>query len=109
MFRDVLIIRQMVEIVDKIILYSNDFNSAECFVEDVRSYDATLMNFIALGELVNKLTEDFRNIHSHIDWRKIYAFRNIIAHDYFGTDEEEVWQIIRKHIPKLREDLLGIV
>jgi uncharacterized protein with HEPN domain len=109
MFRDALIVRQMVEITDKILLYSNEFNSAECFGEDVKSYDATLMNFIALGELVNKLSDDFRQNHAHIDWRKIYAFRNIIAHDYFGTDVEEIWQIIQKHIPTLREDLIGIL
>ena len=37
MFRDILIIRQMVEIVDKILLYSNDFTSSESFAEDGRS------------------------------------------------------------------------
>ena len=66
------------------------------------------MNFIALGELVNKLTPDFKLKYEHVDWRKINAFRNIIAHDYFGTDEEEVWQIIHKHIPKLKSELMEI-
>ncbi len=108
MYRDHYIVRQMLELVEKIILFSCEFSSAELFAEDPKSYDATLMNFIALGELVNKLSEEFRSNTEHIDWRKIYAFRNIIAHDYFGTDEEEVWQIIQNHIPKLREDLLKI-
>ncbi len=109
MFKDNLIVQQMVELIDKIIVYSGDFDSAESFVNDSKSYDATLMNFIAIGELVNKLSPEFRMRHEQIDWRKINAFRNIIAHDYFGTDEEEVWQIIQNHIPKLKEDLMGIV
>ena len=109
MSKDVLIVTHMLGLIDKILIYSEGFLSAEHFGEDVKSYDAALMNFIALGELVNKISEDFRNNHSRIDWRKIYAFRNIIAHDYFGTDVEEVWQIIQKHIPKLREDLLDIL
>ena len=108
MFKDILIVQQMVELTDKIIIYSGDFDSAESFVKDSKSYDATLMNFIAIGELVNKLSPQFRIRHEQIDWRKIYAFRNIIAHDYFGTDEEEVWQIIQNHIPKLKEELMGI-
>jgi uncharacterized protein with HEPN domain len=109
MFKDALIVQQMAELIDKIILYSGDFDTAGSFVSDSKSYDATLMNFIAIGELVNKLSPEFRMTHEQIDWRKISAFRNIIAHDYFGTDEEEVWQIIRKHIPKLKEDLMGLV
>ena len=109
MFKDNLIEQQMVELIDKIIAYTSDFDSAGSFVKDSKSYDATLMNFIAVGELVNKLSPEFRMRHEQIDWRKINAFRNIIAHDYFGTDEEEVWQIIQNHIPKLKEDLIGIV
>jgi len=108
MSKDILILHQMLELIGKIILYSGDFNTVESFVKDSKSYDATLMNFITLGELVNKLTPDFRLKYENIDWSKIYAFRNIIAHDYFGTDEEEVWQIIHNHIPKLKEDLQGI-
>ncbi len=108
MFKDRLILQQMIETIDKIGLYSSDFATAESFVKDSKSYDATLMNFIALGELVNKLSLDFRLKNDQVDWRKINAFRNIIAHDYFGTDEEEVWQIIHKHIPKLKEELVEI-
>ena len=43
--------------------------------------------------------------HSGIDWIRIKGFRNIVAHDYFGIDAEEVWQIIRTKIPELRIEL----
>ncbi len=67
------------------------------------------MNFVALGETVGKLSEQFRNNHQNIEWRKIYAFRNSIAHDYFGIDEEEVFGIIKKHLPKLQIDLQNLI
>ncbi len=41
---------------------------------------------------------------SEIEWIKIKGFRNIVAHDYFGIDAEEVWQIIRNKIPALKND-----
>ncbi len=63
------------------------------------------MNFVALGETVGKISDEFRHNHKTVEWRKVYAFRNIIAHNYFGIDEEEVWDIIKNHLPKLREDL----
>ena len=60
MFKDSLIVQQMVEQIDKIIMYSGDFDSAESFVKDSKSYDATLMNFIVIGELVYKLSPQFK-------------------------------------------------
>ena len=106
--KDEAIISQMLEIIDKIHSYTMLFTTPAEFLDDSKSFDATLMNFIALGEIVMKLTESFKEKHTDIDWIKIYDFRNVIAHDYFGVDEEEVFQIIRNHLPLLKSDLLKI-
>ena len=99
----------MIENIEKIFQYTNDLNNDIEFENDNESFDATLMNFIALGESISKITDDFRNKHSNIDWKKIYALRNVIAHDYFGILSEEIWQIIKNHLPKLKKDLEKIL
>jgi len=66
------------------------------------------MNFVALGETLGKLSKDFKNQHKNIPWRKIYAFRNIIAHEYFGVDEDEIFGIIKKHLPDFYNNLKNI-
>ena len=71
-------------------------------------FDAVMMNFIALGEAVDKLSDNFKDDNNNIEWYKINSFRNIIAHDYFGVNASEVWQIIKNHLPKLKEDLMKI-
>jgi uncharacterized protein with HEPN domain len=110
MFRNDLIhIEQMLQTIERIFEYTHHFTDPEEFSDDYKTFDATLMNFIALGETVGKLSEKFRDRHDQIEWRKIYAFRNIIAHDYFGIDQEEVLGIIRKHLPKLKNDLENLV
>jgi len=42
----------------------------------------------------------------------VYAFRNIAAHAYTQIDLERVWEIVRDHLPALRqavvEELHGI-
>ena len=106
---DVVLIKQLLQIIGRIDEYTNNFNNPDDFAEDYKTFDATLMNFIALGETVDKLSMQFRDEHHNIEWRKIYAFRNIIAHDYFGVDEEEVLGIIRKHLPKLKNDLEKLI
>jgi uncharacterized protein with HEPN domain len=47
--------------------------------------------FFVIGEMVDKLSEEIKRKHPEIEWIKIKGFRNIVAHDYFGIDAEEVW------------------
>ncbi|RLD79260.1 MAG: hypothetical protein DRJ10_09085 [Bacteroidetes bacterium] len=103
--KDETILFLMLQSIDKIFEFSFEFSNVDDFVGDGKSFDATMMNFIALGETVAKLSQNFKDQNNHVEWHKIQAFRNIIAHDYFGIDEDEVWQIIKHHLPKLKIDL----
>jgi len=83
------------ESVDKIKLYTSSFQDADTFYNDSKSFDAVMMNFVVIGEMADKLSKEFtQETDKEFDWFKIKGFRNIIAHNYFGIDAEEVWQII---------------
>ncbi|RLD66736.1 MAG: hypothetical protein DRI95_06110 [Bacteroidetes bacterium] len=107
--KDDTILFLMLQTIDKIFEYSSVFSNVDDFVDDGKSFDACMMNFIALGETISKLSQNFKDRNNHVDWNKIQAFRNIIAHDYFGIDEDEVWQIIKTHLPKLKADIENII
>lgn len=101
--RDFACLLSMLDAIQRIQLYSGKFSDADSFYHDGLSFDATLMNFIVIGEMVEKLSDPFIATTSGlIDWSKIKGFRNIIAHNYFGIDAEEVWQIIHGSLPELR-------
>ena len=68
-----------------------------------------MMNFVVIGEMAEKLTLDFRDSTLDVNWHKISGFRNIIAHNYFGIDAEEVWQIIETHLPDLKDKIQDII
>lgn len=56
--------------------------------------------------MADKLSDEFKNsTESQIDWFKIKGFRNIIAHNYFGINAEEVWQIIHNSLGSLKTDI----
>lgn len=107
--KDFAIIYLMLETLEKIFAFTSDMKNDKDFENDKGSFDATLMNFIVLGESINKLSDDFMSKYNHIDWRKIYAFRDVLAHDYSGILPEEVWEIIQKHLPMLQGDLQYLV
>jgi len=92
-----------IDALDKILEFTKSFSSASDFFEDRKAFDATMMNFVIMGEMVIRISDTFKDKHSEIPWYKIKAFRNIIAHDYFGIDADEVWQIIKNDLPKLKK------
>ena len=98
----------IIDAINRIENYCKGFDNADLFYNDDKSFDAALMNFVVIGEMVNKLSEEFTSNNSFIDWLRVKDFRNIIAHNYFGIDAEEVWQIINDDLPKLKEDINSI-
>lgn len=80
---------------EKILRFSEVFRDADDFHEDEKSFDATMMNFVVVGETVGKLSDSLIQSNPQIPWPKIKGLRNIVAHDYFGVDAEEIWQIIQ--------------
>jgi len=104
--RDYYCLLNMLDAIDKIKQYGSPFTSADEFSDDTQAFEASLMNFIVIGEMVEKLSEELITTSSaKIDWFKIKGFRNILAHNYFGVDAEEVWQIIHNSLPKLEAQL----
>jgi uncharacterized protein with HEPN domain len=81
----------------------------EQFHQDEKTFDSVLMNFVVIGESVNRLSDDFKKSNQEIPWSKIKSFRNLVAHNYFGIDSEEVWQLIHTHLPTLKQYVKNIL
>lgn len=87
----------------KISRFSSGFSDADMLFQDEKTFDAVLMNFVVIGEAVARLTKEITEVYQDVPWAKIKDFRNIIAHNYFGVDAEEVWQIIQNNLPELKQ------
>lgn len=55
-----------------------------------------------IGEAVRGLSDEIRSAHPDIPWAQIAAMRNILVHDYFGIDLEEVWAAVVRDVPQLK-------
>ena len=103
-------------IIKKIIGYCNDIeifisrfgNNFENFVSDRAFQMSCGMCIIQIGELTTRLSEDFKEKHSEIEWRKIKAMRNIHTHDYEKVDMKILWKTLNEDIPDLKESLQKI-
>jgi len=95
--------------IQKIETYSADFQDADDFYHDQKSFDACMMQFVVIGEIISRLDADYKASHPHIPWQKIKAFRNIIAHDYFGIDADEIWDIINHKLLPLKSEVKSLL
>ena len=61
--------------------------------------DAIAMMLIAIGENIQRISKlsspDFFAQHPDINWAGVTGIRNLLAHDYFNIDAEEVLSYLR--------------
>lgn len=95
--------------IEKITIYTKEFSNADDFYHDPKSFDACMMQFVVIGEIISRLNEEYKVENPHIPWQKIKNFRNIIAHDYFGIDADEIWSIITLHLVPLKKSIQELI
>ncbi len=67
------------------------------------------MCIIQIGELVNRLSDEFTETHPEIPWHAIKGMRNLHAHDYERVDLQIVWNTLEEEIPALQKQLENIL
>ncbi len=99
----------IMESIAQIETYLDGNHTLESFKSDPRTVDACLMHLVQIGEMVSRLSEEFIEAHHGMEWFKIKGLRNIIAHDYFGIDLQEIHSVIEIHLPKLKDYIAPII
>lgn len=61
---------------------------------------AVLYNFVVIGEIVNRLGDEFWTQHPEVPWRRVVDHRNLVAHGYDVVDTEILARTIDEHVPE---------
>lgn len=73
--------------------------------DNLDKLDAIAMMLIAVGESFKKIDFEtdghYLEKYPEIDWHGVIGLRNVLAHDYFDIDSEEIYKICRRDIPQL--------
>ena len=85
-------------------------NSPADFLQDdagLDQLDAISMMLLTIGENVQRISklisQDFFDQHPEINWTGIMGIRNLLAHDYFDIDAEEVYLICKEEVEPLKQ------
>ena len=71
--------------------------------------DAIAMLLVAIGESFRKIDKETEGRlltkYPDIDWKGVIGVRNVLAHDYFDIDAEQIFKICHRDIPQLKQVL----
>jgi uncharacterized protein with HEPN domain len=82
---------------------------AETFFENELIQSGTVYQLQIIGEAAARLTDETKSEAPSTDWQGIIGLRNIIAHQYWGVDFVQIWNIVKIELPELKrtvEDLI---
>ncbi len=82
--------------------------SKEKFMSNNEKQSAVIRQLEIIGEAVKNLPKDFTSKYKEIPWNKIAGMRDKIIHHYFGIDLVTVWNVIKKDLPVLKEEIIKI-
>ncbi len=99
---------KMIEYIKRAELYTKNISFEE-FSNDIKTIDATVLVVSQIGELVKNLDNNFQNKYPNIKWHILKGLRNRIVHDYEGISLDVMWDIIKKDIPQLKNNLQEIL
>ncbi|UCG70087.1 MAG: DUF86 domain-containing protein [Thermoplasmata archaeon] len=96
-----LYVKDILESIKRIENYISD-QSYDEFIKNDMIRDAVLRNLEVIGEAAKNIPDAIREKYPDVPWKRIIGLRNIVIHEYFGVDFENIWKIIKENIPEIK-------
>ncbi len=85
---------------EKIIRFTDGMSQTD-FAGDEKTFDAVVRNLEIIGEAAKHLPNEIQAAMPGINWRGASGLRDMLAHAYFGIDEDILWDVVQNKIPPL--------
>jgi len=108
--RDADYLNHMLEAVKLARSYVEGLSKAD-FLADKRTQQAVILNIIVIGEAATQLVDEHSEFAAHnpeIPWQKMRGMRNRMAHGYFDTNLDIVWDTVQQAFPELEQQILRL-
>jgi uncharacterized protein with HEPN domain len=62
-----------------------------------------------IGEASWRITQDVKDQHPEVPWKRIAGMRHVLVHDYFEVNWVRVYETARNHVPALKPQIETIL
>lgn len=87
-------LRGILEAIDRIDQYTA--RGRDAFQKDDLIQIWMVHHLQIIGEAAARLGREFHALHPKAPWTQIIAMRNVLAHEYFGVDLNELWNVVER-------------
>lgn len=94
--------------ITKILAYTSGF-IIEQYETDTKTREAVERNFEIIGEAASRISDHYTQTHTDVEWRILKDFRNFIIHEYFGINNQIVWDTIQFRLPELLQKISRLI
>lgn len=89
--------------------FTMDIDSYELFIKDDKTIYAIIHCLEIIGEASKKISDEVKESFPAVPWKLMAGMRDKLIHDYFGVDEEILWETITRRIPELKNDFKSLL
>lgn len=104
---DMIFLKHMLERCEKVRKITASTTKEE-FCYDPDKQDLVVHSLEIIGEATTHLSQEFKEKYADIPWVEIKDLRNVLTHQYFRIDPEEVWEISQTDVEELYSFLVNI-
>ncbi len=83
-------------------------NSPDAFLADEMLQVWVIHHLQVIGEAARGVSESLTDSHPEVPWPQIVALWNVLVHQYFGLNMQQVWTMVQKDLPGLEEQVQHI-
>ncbi len=69
---------------------------------------AVLRSLEVIGEAAKNLSNEFKDGHKEVNWKRLTGLRDIIIHKYFGVEWRIIWDVLKNMIPEIKIKIQNI-
>ncbi|EGL84288.1 protein of unknown function DUF86 [Caldalkalibacillus thermarum TA2.A1] len=104
----IMFLEDILKCIDKIEEYTKGMDF-EKFRNNQLVIDAVIRNLEVIGEASKYVPDEIRESYPSVPWKSMIGLRNILIHEYFGIDEEIVWEIVSSDLKKIKPVIEEII
>lgn len=97
---EIMYLQDIAQSCEKILRFTNGLTHAD-LTQDEKTYDAVIRNLEIVGEAAKHISAELRKQLPDIEWRKVAGLRDMLAHAYFGIDDDILWDVLQNKVPQL--------